>query len=114
MATERSGVARVCAAAIFCFSCSTSSRVAPPPGGNEAERLTAEPLPADTPMSTTEGNTFIAPAGWRVSVRGAATILMPPEPNSRLVFIDVRATDAAGAVAAAWEAFPRDEALPLL
>ena len=46
----------------------------------------AAPLAEDTPTTTTEGSTFIAPAGWTVTVRGAATILRPPEPGSAIAF----------------------------
>ena len=33
-----------------------------------------QPLAADTPSTTVAGHTFIAPAGWTVSVKGKATI----------------------------------------
>ena len=65
----------------------------------------SEPLTADTPKSTALGNTFIAPAGWRVSARGPATIVEAPEGDSRIVIVDVRANDADAAVAAAWAAY---------
>jgi CubicO group peptidase (beta-lactamase class C family) len=67
----------------------------------------AEHLKADTPKTTALGNTFIAPAGWSVSVRGPATIIEAPEGDSRLVIVDVRANDADGAVAAAWAAYQK-------
>ena len=72
-----------------------------------------ERLTADTPKTTVRGNTFIAPAGWTVSVRGAATILEPPEAGSRIALIDVRATDADAAVAAAWELYDPAAKRPL-
>ena len=50
----------------------------------------AEVLAADTPRTTVEGNTFIAPAGWRIEVRGPATILSPPEGGSHIALVDVR------------------------
>jgi CubicO group peptidase (beta-lactamase class C family) len=65
----------------------------------------SEVLAADTPRTTVEGNKFIAPAGWRIEVRGPATILQPPEGNSRIALVDVRAKDADSAVAAAWAAY---------
>lgn len=61
-----------------------------------------ERLAADTPKTTTGGNGFIAPAGWTVTVRGAATILEAPEGGSRIALVDVQGADAAAAVAAAW------------
>lgn len=64
-----------------------------------------ERLTADTSKSTVLGNTFIAPAGWSVSVRGPATIVEAPEGDSRIVLVDVRAKDADAAVAAAWAAY---------
>jgi outer membrane murein-binding lipoprotein Lpp len=51
---------------------SASSTSAPASGA--VERLTH-----DSPRTTTEGNAFIAPAGWTISVQGPATILEPPE-----------------------------------
>src|ERR1044071_1353036 len=62
-------------------------------------------LSADTPKTTALGNTFIAPAGWSVAVRGPATIIEAPEGDSRIVLVDVRAKDADAAVAAAWAAY---------
>ena len=35
-----------------------------------------ETLTADTPRTTTAGNTFIAPAGWKIWVDGSGTILV--------------------------------------
>jgi CubicO group peptidase (beta-lactamase class C family) len=82
--------------------------IAPPPTPPQAELLTA-----DTPKSTAEGATFIAPAGWSVAVRGAATILEPPEGDSHIALVDVRAADAAAAVAAAWAAYRPEATWPL-
>jgi CubicO group peptidase (beta-lactamase class C family) len=65
-------------------------------------------LSADTPKTTVLGNTFIAPAGWSVSVRGPATIIEAPEGDSRIVLVDVRAKDAKdadAALAAGWAAY---------
>lgn len=62
-------------------------------------------LDADTPMTTVTGNPFIAPEDWTVTVRGAATILEPPEGGSRLALIDVEAEDQEGALAAGWAAY---------
>jgi hypothetical protein len=60
-------------------------------------------LSTDSPRTTVTGNTFIAPARWRISVRDHATILEPPEgSSSHIALIDVRAKDAGSAVAAAW------------
>jgi len=73
----------------------------------------AAPLPADTPSRTIEGNTFIAPAGWTLNVRGPMTLLEPPEGRSALALVDVRAPDADAAVSAAWKAYKPDARWPL-
>jgi hypothetical protein len=54
----------------------------------------AEHLTRDTPKKTTEGNGFIAPADWTVSVQGPATILQPPESGAAIALVDVRAPGA--------------------
>ncbi len=59
----------------------------------------------DTPISTLEGATFMAPADWSLSARGPATIVEAPEGDSRMVLVDVRASDADAAVAAAWAVY---------
>src|SRR5262245_42866651 len=46
--------------------------------------VTKERLAADTPKTTVAGNTFLAPAGWTIHVQGPATILEPPEGDSRI------------------------------
>src|SRR5215469_11137565 len=81
----------ICISAVLLTAgCSTSR----PPQNSVVERLIA-----DTPRATVEGNTFIAPAGWTLTVRGPATILQPPEEDSRIVFVDIHAKDADEAVA---------------
>jgi CubicO group peptidase (beta-lactamase class C family) len=72
-----------------------------------------EVLAADTPRTTVEGNKFVAPAGWRIEVRGPATILTAPEGDSRIALVDVRAKDADAAVAAAWAEYRPDAKWPL-
>ncbi|WP_437281174.1 serine hydrolase domain-containing protein [Sorangium sp. So ce375] len=70
-------------------------------------------LAADTPKTTVAGNTFVAPAGWGITVRGPATILDPPESDSHIALVDVQASDADAAVAAAWKAYRPDASWPL-
>ena len=72
-----------------------------------------ERLKADTAETTVEGATFIAPADWSISVRGAATLLEPPEAGSTIALVDVRAKDAEAAVTAAWAVYKRDAKWPL-
>jgi CubicO group peptidase (beta-lactamase class C family) len=72
-----------------------------------------EVLTGDTPRTTVEGSRFIAPAGWRIAVRGPATILTAPEGDSHIALVDVRAADADRAVAAAWAVYRPDAKWPL-
>jgi CubicO group peptidase (beta-lactamase class C family) len=72
-----------------------------------------EKLTADTPKTTAEGASFLAPAGWSVTVRGPATILEAPEGDSHIALIDVLAKDADAAVAAGWAAYKPDAKWPL-
>ncbi len=83
--------------------------VAPPPQTAPAP----ERLSADTPKTTVTGNTFLAPAGWSITVRGPATILEAPEAGSRIALIDVTAKDADAALALAWTAYGGDKKWPL-
>jgi CubicO group peptidase (beta-lactamase class C family) len=72
-----------------------------------------ERLAADTPKQTVEGATFIAPAEWTWSVRGPATILAPPEGDSHIALVDVRAPSADSAMGLAWAAYMPDHTWPL-
>jgi CubicO group peptidase (beta-lactamase class C family) len=83
----------------------------PPPA--PAPPVAKERLAADTPRTTVAGNTFIAPAGWSIYVRGAATILEAPEGDSHLALVDVKAKDADEAVELAWKAYKPDRKWPL-
>ena len=66
--------------------------LAPPSSHAVAAQATSaaptKTLNTDTPLTTVAGNTFIAPEGWRVEVRGPATILEPPEGGSHIALID--------------------------
>jgi CubicO group peptidase (beta-lactamase class C family) len=84
-----------------------------PAAFQQSPSAASEVLAADTPRTTVEGNKFIAPAGWRVEVRGPATILTPPEGDSHIALVDVKAADADAAVAAAWKAYRPDAKWPL-
>ena len=78
-----------------------------------AHTPSAERLNSDTHKTTVEGNTFIAPAGWSIVVRGPATILEAPEGDSRFVLVDIQAKEADAAVAAAWAAYDPAKHWPL-
>jgi CubicO group peptidase (beta-lactamase class C family) len=79
----------------------------------QSAQTAPQALAADTPRTTVAGNTFIAPAGWSVSVRGPATILAAPEGDSWIALVDVQAKDADSALAAAWAAYKPDAKWPL-
>lgn len=96
----------------------TSAPPAPPP----AAKPIAEPIPppaapevlaADAPKTTTGGNTFIAPAGWSIVVRGSATILETPEGDSHIALVDLKAKDADDAIALAWAAYNPEKKWPV-
>ena len=75
-----------------------------------------ERLAADSPTTTALGNTFVAPAGWTLSVRGRSTILEAPEGGSFLVLFDAPVKElesADAAVKAAWAEYKADANWPL-
>lgn len=72
-----------------------------------------EVMAADTPKTTVAGNTFVAPAGWKLVVRGQATILTAPEGDTHLAIVDVEAKDADAAVDLAWAAYGKEKKWPL-
>ena len=78
-----------------------------------AQSATAAALSADSPRTTVAGNTFIAPAGWRVEVKGQMTLLTPPEGDSHIALIDLKASDSESAVKAAWAIYRPDAKWPL-
>src|SRR5262245_9684395 len=70
------------------------------PAGAQSERVKE-----DSPRTTPAGTTFTAPAGWTVTARASMVVLEPPEPDSLVSIVDVKANDADSAVAAAWAAY---------
>ena len=98
----------VAVAAIFQFAATAAAQTSSAGAGSQPERMTG-----DTRKTTVEGNTFIAPKDWTVAVRGSATVLEPPEGNSAIALVDVRAPNADSAVAVAWRAYKPDHAWPL-
>jgi CubicO group peptidase (beta-lactamase class C family) len=93
------------AVAAFLFLISLTLQSTPAASQQPPAAAASEVLAADTPRTTVEGNKFIAPAGWRIEVRGPATILTPPEGDSYIALVDVKAKDADAAIAAAWAAY---------
>ena len=79
-----------------------------PPAVSQGERLAA-----DVPRTTALGNSFIAPSGWLIKVRGAVTLLEAPEGDSWIALVDVPAKDADAALAAGWVAYKPEAKWPL-
>jgi CubicO group peptidase (beta-lactamase class C family) len=71
------------------------------------------PLAADTTLTTASGATFTAPQGWSVTSSTNKIVLEPPEADSHLALVDVRAADATAAVAAGWASYRPDANRPL-
>ena len=68
----------------------------------------AEQLASEAKRSTPAGATFTAPAAWSLRSEANMIVLTPPEPDSHLAIVDVKAADAAAAVSAAWSAYRPD------
>ena len=64
-----------------------------------------ETLAKDSPRATPAGTTFTAPAGWILTTKDAMVVLDPPEADSHVAIVDVKAKDADAAVAAGWAAY---------
>src|SRR5882757_8437197 len=71
-------------------------------------------MTADTPFADTDGNTFIVPAGWKVSALDTLTTLTAPEATSQIAMYDTTAATPEAARDAAWKAFRPDAKWPLL
>ncbi|TKC98907.1 serine hydrolase domain-containing protein [Polyangium fumosum] len=94
-------------------SSAPAASAAPAPETPAPQAVAGERLAADTPKTTVAGNSFIAPGGWTMTVKGKATILEAPEAGSRIVLVDVQAKDADAAVALAWAAYGAEVKWPL-
>jgi len=104
----------VLCAALFAVACSSPAKKATTPTldptGTPAPTQTApasvtKTYAEDTPVTDTDGNTFIAPAGWTTTVTGAMTVLSPPEKDSWIALVDVSANTAEEALALAWKQY---------
>jgi CubicO group peptidase (beta-lactamase class C family) len=80
-----------------------------PASGQQAASVppaVAETVEKDTPRATPAGATFTVPAGWTMATTGGVVLLNPPEPDSHIAIVDVKAAkDAPAAVTAAWAAY---------
>jgi len=72
-----------------------------------------EAVDKDTPRATAAGTTFTLPAGWSLTTQGSMALLAPPEPDSRVVIVEMSAKEADAAVAAAWAAYRPGFSRPL-
>jgi CubicO group peptidase (beta-lactamase class C family) len=72
-----------------------------------------EQLASETKRTTSAGATFTAPAAWTLRTEGNKIVLTPPETDSHLAIVDVKAPDAASAVTAAWAAYRPDFKRPV-
>lgn len=103
---------RVGILALALVICCSDGAIAQPTSA-EGKSIAGSPLTADTPMTTTNGATFMAPVGWNVTAGANRVVLAPPEEDSRLVLVDVQAPDAVAAVAAGWASYRPDANRPL-
>jgi CubicO group peptidase (beta-lactamase class C family) len=78
-----------------------------------AQLPAAEKIDKDSPRATPAGTTFTAPAGWTMTTKGAMVILDPPEPDSHIAIVDLKAKGADAAVAAGWAVFRPGFSRPL-
>src|SRR5512140_930886 len=118
--------------AVLVAACSSSPKPATEPATEPATTPvvppTAEPAPppapkpapvekvmtGDTPWTDPAGNTFIVPAGWKVSTSDTMTVLSAPEGDSHIAFVDVSANTNNAARDAAWKAYKPGAKWPLL
>lgn len=100
-----------------CAACAALSLalalVAAPAFGQPASPVARETVDKDTPRATPAGTTFTVPAGWTMTTKGPMVVLEPPEPDSHVAIVDVKAKDADAAVAAGWAAYRPDFRRPL-
>lgn len=73
--------------------------------GQPSPPAAAETMEKDTPRATPGGATFTVPAGWTMTTKGSLVLLDPPEPDSHVAIVDVKAKDADAAVSAAWAVY---------
>ena len=93
---------------VLVLSCALSIKIAALAAPQSTEQLASE-----SKRSTQAGATFTAPANWSLRSQGNMIVLTPPEPDSHLVIVDVKAADAASAVLAAWSAYRPDFKRPV-
>jgi CubicO group peptidase (beta-lactamase class C family) len=97
----------------FLLAFAFTALIAGPLIAQPAAPPSSETLKQDSSRTTPAGTTFTAAAGWMLTTRAGMVVLEPPEADSHVVIVDVKAKDAAEAVAAAWAAYRPDFKRPL-
>jgi hypothetical protein len=97
----------------FLLAFAFTALVAGPVIAQPAAPPSSETLKQDSSRTTPAGTTFTAAARWMLTTRAGMVVLEPPEADSHVVIVDVKAKDAAEAVAAAWAAYRPDFKRPL-
>ncbi|HEX8113225.1 MAG TPA: serine hydrolase domain-containing protein [Kofleriaceae bacterium] len=93
------------------------STAAPPtasPAPAAGANLEAKVMSGDTPATDSDGNTFIAPDGWKLATSGAMTVLISPEGDSYLALVAVSAASSDAARDTAWKLYKPDARWPVL
>src|SRR5215471_4700105 len=70
-----------------------------------AQTPASAPADKGTPSATPGGTTFALPAEWTLATTGGVTVLTPPETDTHVAILDVKAADAGAAVKAGWAAY---------
>lgn len=70
-----------------------------------ATAQSVEQLTSETKRTTQGGAAFTAPPGWSILSESNKVVLTPPEADSHIAIVDVKAGDAAAAVKAAWSLY---------
>lgn len=101
------------------WACCIAAIALTPVTVDAAESPSGEVVPAakvmavDTPRTTSQGHSFVVPAGWSLRSAGPAIVMTVPEGGSHIALVDVAAKDADAAVAAAWTAYDAKAKWPL-
>jgi CubicO group peptidase (beta-lactamase class C family) len=99
-------------AALTLVGCKRAQDPTPAPSVS-AQPTGPKVLAADTPSTTVDGHSFVAPKDWSIETQGPATVLQAPEQGSKIALVDVGGANADAAVAAAWQAYDPNAKWPL-
>ena len=79
-----------------------------------AETPASAPADKGTPHATPGGTTFSLPAEWTLTTTGSLAVLTPPETDTHVAILDVKAKNSDAAVAAGWAAYRPGFKRPLM